>query len=595
MVKQIEQKVTLTTPMWNVIPNEEFQKRAQHILAALATMVTNTMGPYGSTTIIEEMGNAQATKDGWNVLKRVQFREHMDMSIYDMFTNIASKVVTSVGDGTTTSVVAANSIHTNLIPLLANANTLKVTPRLLVERITDISREINKEVMSAAKSINLDTPEGIHRIYDIAMISTNGDEQLSSYIRDIYKETKNPVIKVSRSSTSETSYRIVHGYEAKVYYVDAIYTAGNEDKLTVDTRPSIVLFDHALTHSTHDDFLKHYINKMEEEAAANGKGRPLIIVGSHFDANILNTAKYLADQWMRNTMLTKVIFARTDITRSIDHDKINDLAALLGCDVFDKTIVDNYNYTEWQKVKNETGEEIIPVYTRRDENLDLNRFIGTCGVTTMGARRTLFQGLANKDEKRLETRLLDARHKVEKFEEREQKFGAVDLEKLDASVRYSELSCLMGSIEVGGASEMHQRQLMDALDDAVRASRSAVRHGYTLGGSFAVPLAIDNLLYQETDELNVNILEAIKKAFLGIFDVVCSNGAIEKPEDLYEKVKAEGKCLNLLTNKFDDKVINPVETDTQVLSAAVNIITMILTSNQYLSTSPIHAVVMSEN
>ena len=47
-----------------------------------------------------------------------------------------------------------------------------------------------------------------------------------------------------------------------------------------------------------------------------------------------------------------------------------------------------------------------------------------------------------------------------------------------------------------------------------------------------------------------------------------------------------GKCYNLITDKFDDDVINPCYTDIEILRASASIIGLLINSNQYISIQP---------
>ena len=53
----------------NVIPEDEFRSRTREVFNYVSSVLTRTLGPYGSTTIIEQYGEMHITKDGFMVLK----------------------------------------------------------------------------------------------------------------------------------------------------------------------------------------------------------------------------------------------------------------------------------------------------------------------------------------------------------------------------------------------------------------------------------------------------------------------------------------------------------------------------------------------
>ena len=105
---------------WNVVDDNTFKNRICTVFKQVSDALSKTLGPYGSTTIIEKFGEMYITKDGWQVLKAIRFDSPIDNNIMMMLVRIATQVVLKVGDGSTSSIVAAN----NLLDKLNNSNIL---------------------------------------------------------------------------------------------------------------------------------------------------------------------------------------------------------------------------------------------------------------------------------------------------------------------------------------------------------------------------------------------------------------------------------------------------------------------------------------
>ena len=95
---------------WNVVEEDIFKETMHTVFEAVAKTISRTMGPFGTTTIIEEKGQLVTTKDGYNVLKRIRFDDSIANNILDILHDIVHKVVVTVGDGSTTSTVASHAL-----------------------------------------------------------------------------------------------------------------------------------------------------------------------------------------------------------------------------------------------------------------------------------------------------------------------------------------------------------------------------------------------------------------------------------------------------------------------------------------------------
>ena len=106
---------------WNVVSEDVFKETMHTVFEAVAETISKTMGPFGTTTIINEKAQIVTTKDGYNVLKRIRFDDSIANDILDILHDIVHKVVVSVGDGSTSSTVASHA----LLESITNSSILK--------------------------------------------------------------------------------------------------------------------------------------------------------------------------------------------------------------------------------------------------------------------------------------------------------------------------------------------------------------------------------------------------------------------------------------------------------------------------------------
>ena len=105
-----------------------------------------------------------------------------------------------------------------------------------------------------------------------------------------------------------------------------------------------------------------------------------------------------------------------------------------------------------------------------------------------------------------------------------------------------------------------------------------------------IPISIEKLLrekYVDKPSIESQVLKLLWKAFVEIFTKVLRNKFTEKTYDELEPIVREciatRTCYNLITDEYSTDVINPCYTDIEILRAATSIVSLLLSSNQYVS------------
>lgn len=190
---------------------------------------------------------------------------------------------------------------------------------------------------------------------------------------------------------------------------------------------------------------------------------------------------------------------------------------------------------------------------------------------------------------------------------------------METTQRLTRLSGNIGIIHVGGQSELERSAMMDVVDDVFRACKAAYEHGVVAGLNMGtlVPaihlrdqsrLADSDICLSEIEQVALGILiEAYEATTL---DVLRNKRPAEKADwywttpgsalagtisdtKLIENIEdnilmKEISCYNIVTEQctpYQDMpdVMNPADTDIEILNGIVSILSMVLTSDQYLS------------
>ena len=113
----------------NIISNEDLKKIMFETLQFLSNTLSRTLGPFGTTTIIQDrMLNHTITKDGYTLLKKIYIEEEEARTILDLVKKISRNLVRRVGDGSTSSIIIANSLYRFMTELMLQH---QLPPRLI--------------------------------------------------------------------------------------------------------------------------------------------------------------------------------------------------------------------------------------------------------------------------------------------------------------------------------------------------------------------------------------------------------------------------------------------------------------------------------
>lgn len=554
--------------MSNVIEEEEYKERVTAVFEDVARKLSRTLGPNGATSILEKNGDVMFSKDGWQVLNKIQYMDPIQNTLLDLLVKISAQVNIKVGDGTTTSIVAANQ----LLKVMNEFNELvKLRPKDFLDGLNDVVAKIAQRIQDNA--VQIDKDGDLQEIYNLAMVSTNGEHAIAEMIRTIYAETSNPAIEFNKSKSNDTSYEIVDGYKMDfMTYIDRIFI-NNDDGNCVVRNPMILMFNHKLEQEYYEAVIQPAIK------VAINQGRRLVVIAPYYDSHLLQKFSRILTTEFKATKTTSVVYARGSLMNNHMTDLFNDFAALVGADILNEQTV-------YDILKGEL--EFVP-----------EDFLGGVESMVIGEHSTYISGFNNKNETMLKILEDDATSKYKDAYEGCANSSIVSVDFINAKQRISKLKCKMGIINVGGHTELAKSANYDLVEDAVKACESSYLYGYVPGQNIAIQTAISDLLKDNKNEIEVGYLKAVSHAFVNVTKILLENkfGKDELEFDVVERMVQESvdsqEVVDVKYTDYDkeDKlliaysqdVINSCMTDIEILKAASNIIGLLLSSNQYIA------------
>ncbi len=507
-------------------------------VTALAKTVKVTLGPKGRNVILDKSyGAPKITKDGVSVAKEIELADKFENMGAQLVKEVAQKTADKAGDGTTTATVLAEAIIKEGCKAVAagmNPMDLKRGIDLAVDAVVE-------DVKSRSKAIN--TSE---EIAQVGTISANGDRTIGEYLaRAMEKVGNEGVITVEDAKGLETELEVVEGMQFDRGYLSP-YFVTNPEKMNCEyDNPFILLYDKKLSN------LQPLVPVLE---AIVQSGRPLLIVAEDIEGEALAT---LVVNRIRGGL--KVCAVKAPGFGDRRKAMLEDIAILTG----------------GQVVSEDLGMKL--------ENVTLDMLGNAKKVEITKDDTTIIDGDGVKD-------LIKAR--VEQIKNQiEETSSDYDREKLQE--RLAKLSGGVAVIKVGGSSEVEVKEKKDRIDDALHATRAAVKEGVVAGGGVALlyaTRALDKVNPENQDQkVGVDIIrKAIQAPIRQIAENAGVDGAVVAGKLLDSKDTNYG--YNAQSGEYVDMVksgiIDPTKVVRTALQDAASVGGLLITTESMVTEAP---------
>ena len=478
----------------------------------LTKAVSSTLGAGGKCVILEDdHGKPMITKDGVTVANSIVLLDAVENMGATLLKEAARKTVQEAGDGTTTATVLARSI-------LKQANLKNINSR-------DLKNGINSAVKKTVKFLEENSVKVTGDMIDqVATISSNNDNELGTLIGGAFKSVgNNGVVLMEESQDTESTVEIVDGIQYDKP-LKSLHFVTDQEKGISELENALVL----IVESKIENVRK--IQNILEFAIKNNES--LLIIG---DAEPQVMAA-LAMNKMKGNIKVNIVDAPT--YGFLKKEKLNDLALMTGATVInedlgdDMDLVDTVHLGRCAKVVSNKWDTIIQVDEVPEEVGELIKTI---------------------------------KHKADKAK-------IVGL-KIQLEKRLALLSAKVAIIKVGANSEVELKEKRDRVEDAICATKAAIKEGIVSGGGIALLNAYSSIMADSESEQV--LLDAIKAPF----DAILDNAGILD----YTLPKVVGEGLDVVTgnmvNMIDSGIIDPLLVTKSALTNAASVATTILSTD----------------
>ena len=235
----------------------------------LANAVKVTLGPCGSNVIVYKNGIPHVTKDGVTVAKSINDEEYK-VGI-ELVRKVSEKTGNDAGDGTTTSTLLTQSI----VELVYEK--LKANPNLKPIYIKKGIDLVVKKIVDELEQMSIPVED---RIKQVAYISSNGDEEITSVVTEVMNKVKGTGMISLKSSDSNTYVTYSEGLKWETPYMNPNFVT-NAVKMEVEYENcKVIIFDKKL------EKLTQILPVLEKCKRANV---PVLICVKDIEQDCLNT------------------------------------------------------------------------------------------------------------------------------------------------------------------------------------------------------------------------------------------------------------------------------------------------------------------
>ncbi len=480
----------------------------------LAHAVSSTLGAGGKCVMLEDhTGNPIITKDGVTVADSIILRDPVENMGATLLKEAARKTVREAGDGTTTATVLAHAILQEAYKVSDKKNS-----RELKEGINSAT----DKVVEYLKSISVNVKDDM--IDQIATISTNNDPELGKIIADAFRAVGNTgVVMMETSADGKTVVEIVDGVQYDKGITNSHFITNPQTKTAELENPLVLIIESPV------DTIRQ-IQSVLEYVIKNNK--PLLIIGD-LEQGVLSA---LAMNKNKGNIKVNVINAPTyGVSKQ---EVLEDLALLTGATIINEDLGDDMDMIQIEH-------------------------LGTCLKSVTSHNETIIQVEESNDETM--SIINDIKKKIT---ETKLPYEVIKLEK-----RLAMLSAKIAIVKIGANSEVELKEKTDRVEDAICATKAAIKEGIVPGGGIALLNASENITSKSTGE--AVLLAAIKAPYKTILE---NAGIID-----YEDPKVKGRGLNVVTGKtvnmIKSGIIDPLLVTKSALRNAASVATTILSTD----------------
>lgn len=516
---------------------EEARKSLLEGVNKLADTVKVTLGPKGRNVVLDKsFGAPLITNDGVTIAKEIELEDKFENMGARLVKEVSTKTNDVAGDGTTTATVLAQSMIKEGVKNVAAGNDPMAIKRG-IDKAVETAVEGLKEISSVVN--------GKEDIARVASISAN-NEEIGKLIADaMEKVSKDGVITIEESKTSNTELSVVEGMQFDKGYLSPYMATDTEKMEAVLDNPYILITDKKISN------IQEILPLLETLMQASGK---LLIICDDMEGEALSTLILNKLRGVLNVVAVKAP-GFGDKRKSM----LEDIAILTGGEV----------------ITSDLGLEL------KDTTIEQ---LGRAKQVKVQKENTIIVD-GGGDKQKIEERVNQVKAQITETQS--------EYDKENLQERLAKIAGGVAVIGVGAATEVEMKDKKLRIEDALSATKAAVEEGIVAGGGTALINVIPKVIklvdsLEGGEQLGAKIvLTALEEPVKQI----ARNSGLE-PAVIVDKVKTSeaGIGFDAATEKYVDMkkvgIVDPTKVTRSALQNAASIASMVLTTESLVADAP---------
>ena len=513
---------------------EDARKSLLEGVNKLADTVKVTLGPKGRNVVLDKsFGAPLITNDGVTIAKEIELEDKFENMGARLVKEVSTKTNDVAGDGTTTATVLAQSmIKEGVRNVAAGSDPMA------------IKRGIDKAVNTAVEGLKeiSSTVNGKEDIARVASISAN-NEEIGNLIADaMEKVSKDGVITIEESKTSNTELNVVEGMQFDKGYLSPYMATDTEKMEAVLDNPYILITDKKISN------IQEILPLLESLMQESGK---LLIICDDMEGEALSTLILNKLRGVLNVVAVKAP-GFGDKRKAM----LEDIAVLTGGEV----------------ITSDLGLEL------KDTTIAQ---LGKAKQVKVQKENTIIVDGAG-DKQQIADRVGQIKAQINETQS--------DYDKEQLQERLAKIAGGVAVIGVGAATEVEMKDKKLRIEDALSATKAAVEEGIVSGGGTAlinvipkVSKLVDTL--ENGEKLGAQI---VLKALEEPVKQIAVNAGLE-PAVIVNKVKESeaGIGFDAANEQYVDMkkvgIVDPTKVTRSALQNAASIASMVLTTESIVT------------
>ena len=516
---------------------EDARKSLLEGVNKLADTVKVTLGPKGRNVVLDKSyGAPLITNDGVTIAKEIELEDKFENMGARLVKEVSTKTNDVAGDGTTTATVLAQAmIKEGVKNVAAGADPMAI--KRGIEKAVDGAVKELKEITS---SVN-----GKEDIARVASISANNSEVGSLIADAMEKVSKDGVITIEESKTSNTELNVVEGMQFDKGYVSPYMVTDTEKMEAIVDNPYILITDRKISN------IQEILPLLENLMQSSGK---LVIVCDDIESEALSTLILNKLRGVLNVVAVKAP-GFGDKRKAM----LEDMAILTGGEV----------------ISQDLGMEL------KDTQIEQ---LGRAKQIKVQKENTIIVDGAG-DKEKIAARVKQIRAQIEETKS--------EFDKENLQERLAKIAGGVAVIGVGAATEVEMKDKKLRIEDALSATKAAVEEGIVAGGGTAyvniIP-AVEKIAKSLNGGEKLGA-EIVLKALEEPVKQIARNAGLE-PAVILENVKKSAVGFGFDADKeqyVDMKkagIVDPTKVTRSALQNAASIAAMVLTTESLVTDAP---------